>query len=231
MVKEGLDFYNGINVPSIAKINNGRYLMAGWFPIRNGWGGPFVVHELIQFPDGRIRTKWMKELIPDTHDTVILAKKIKGSVSFPVKDRSFILSFDIHPSNTKSGKTAVSFLSSGKNEYVNACEFQIDSKGRTAQYSIAKKDSFAVPELSLRQEGAPQGVGNYAIEHLTGIEKPFTVRILVRNNHKLGGSILDAEIAGQNTMITYRQDLLVEKISFNLQETEISNIKIMKTDD
>lgn len=36
LVKAGRDFYNGINVPSVTQINNGRFLMAGWFPIQNG---------------------------------------------------------------------------------------------------------------------------------------------------------------------------------------------------
>jgi hypothetical protein len=74
MVNNGLDFYNGINVPSVSKIKDGRFLMAGWFPIR-GWGGPFVIHEMIQYPDGRIGTKWMNELIPEIVGSKILAKK------------------------------------------------------------------------------------------------------------------------------------------------------------
>lgn len=231
MVKEGLDFYNGINVPSVTKINDNRFLMAGWFPIRNGWGGPFVVHELIQFPDGRIRTKWMKELVPDTRDTVVLARRTDKAVSFPVKNKSFILSFDVHPTKKKSGKLAVSFLSADKDGYENACEFQINTKELTAQYSFATKDVFAVPVQSLRQGALPQRVGNYAIENLTGTDKPFSVRILVKNTPKLGGSVLDSEIAGQNTMISYRQDLTVENLLFNLQDVDVRNIKIMKIED
>ena len=148
MVKEGRDFYNGINVPAITKIHDGRFLMAGWFPIHNGWGGPFVVHELIQYPDGRIRTKWMKELVPDTRDTVVLAKRTDKAVSFPIKNKSFILSFDVYPAKKKSGKLAVSFLSSDKDGYGNACEFQINTKELTAQYSFATKDVFAAPMKS-----------------------------------------------------------------------------------
>ncbi len=229
MVKEGLDFYNGINVPAITQINNGRFLMAGWFPIRNGWGGPFVVHELIQYPDGRIRTKWMKELIPATSDTVMLAKKIEKAVSFSVTDSSYILSFDVYPAKKKTGKLAVSFLGSNNYEYEKACELQLDTKALTAQYSAAVKDTFAAPELSLRQEGSPQSVGNYSIEHITGVNKPFSVRILVKNNAKLGGSILDTEIAGENTLISYRPDLLIKNISFKLSDMDIRNIRIMKT--
>ncbi len=231
MVKEGRDFYNGINVPSITRIQDGRFLMAGWFPIRNGWGGPFVIHELIQYPDGRIGTKWMKELVPATGDSAILAKRVDQSISFPVKDSSFILRFDVYPKKRKSGKLALAFLSSGMNKYANACVFQIDLGELTAQYSSASKDSFPAPERSLRQGGSPQNVGDYAIENLTGIEKPFSVRIMVKGTPKLGGDIIDSEIAGQHTMISYRQDLFIDHISFNLKEAVIRNIKIAKIDD
>ena len=58
VVRKGLDFYDGLNVPSITEIPGGRFLMAGWIPIR-GWGGNLVIRELLQFPDGRIGSKWM----------------------------------------------------------------------------------------------------------------------------------------------------------------------------
>lgn len=228
MVKQGLDFYNGINVPAITQINDGRYLMAGWFPIRGGWGGPFVVHELTQLPDGRIRTKWMKELIPNTQDTILLAKHIDSAAAFTVTSSSFILSFDVYPTKKAAGKLAVSFLADGDNSYEKACEFQFDSKLLTAQYGYAVQGAYALPEQSLREGGEPQLAGNYAIEHVTGTQKPFSIRILVKNNAKLGGSVLDTEIAGQNTMISYRQDLTVKNISFKVLDINISNVRIMK---
>lgn len=229
-VAAGKDFYNGVSVPSVSGIGNGRYLMAGWIPI-NGWGGPLVVHELIQYPDGRIGTKWMRELIPATRDTATLAQKIKKESSFPVKDDSFILSFDVHPKKNKDGWLAVSFLSSGQNPYEKACELQINTGAMTAQYSTATKDSFTAPERSLRQGGAPHHVGNYAIENLSGVDKPFSVRILVKSNAKLGGAILDTEIAGKNTLISYRSGLKIENISFKENEVSIRNVSIMKIDE
>jgi hypothetical protein len=227
MVKAGRDFYNGINVPAVTRIQDGRYLMAGWFPI-TGWGGPFVVHELIQQPDGRIRTKWMPELIPDTRDTVLLAAALNQPVSFPVQAPSYILSFEVHPGKKQSGKLAVAFLSSSKAGHANAAVMQIDTKARTAQYSDAPQEGFAAPEASLRNEGSPQSVGNYAIEQLTGMNKPYTVRILVKSNPKLGGTILDTEIAGQNTMISYRKDLSIASIAFRLEGANLRNVKVMK---
>lgn len=45
------------------------------------------------------------------------------------------------------------------------------------------------------------------------------------------GAIIDTEIAGQNTMISYRRGLTVENISFNPEETSVRNIKIMRIAD
>ena len=71
VVRKGLDFYDGLAVPSITGVPGGRFLMAGWVPIR-GWGGTLVLRELIQFPDGRIGSRWMEELTPRTERPVSL---------------------------------------------------------------------------------------------------------------------------------------------------------------
>lgn len=226
LVKKGQDFYNGINVPAITEIKDGRFLMAGWFPIRNGWGGPFVIHELIQFPDGRIGTKWMKELEPVVTNTMMLAKSVRSTTKFPVTDQAFLISFDVYPSKKTTGKLGINFLPATGEE--NGCQFQIHGGNQTAQFSNTGTAQFAAPESSLRQEGSPHQVGNYAIEQLTGINKPYSVRLLVKTNAKLGGSIIDAEIAGQRTMISYRQDLVVENLQFQVLDTEIRNLRLMK---
>ncbi|OJY88216.1 MAG: hypothetical protein BGP13_06645 [Sphingobacteriales bacterium 40-81] len=226
IVAEGKDFYNGVGVPSVSPIGNGRYIMAGWMPI-TGWGGPFLIHELIQYPDGRIGTKWMKELIPATTDAVLLAKNVEQKNAFPVKDENFILTFDVVPQKKKNGKVALSFLpADGSNK--KGCEMQINIAAFTAQYSDAVKDGFGEMQKSIRNGGNPSLVGNYAIENIMGVEKPFTVRILVKSNTKLGGTIIDTEIAGQNTLVTYRNGLNVDNILFNQERMDIHNLKIMK---
>ena len=50
----------------------------------------------------------------------------------------------------------------------------------------------------------------------------------MKSNAKLGGTIIDTEIAGQNTLVTYRNGLNVENILFNIEQTGIHNVKIMK---
>lgn len=222
IVGEGKDFYNGINVPAITAISDGRFLMAGWFPIR-GWGGPFVIHELIQYDDGRIGTKWMKELTPETEKPQILGSRIKEESVFSLHEQNFMLSFEVYPKNKKQGKAALSFLSDQEGD---GCEFQICMDDSTAQFSNASREGFAIKERSLREGGSPQGVGNYAIENLIGTDKPFTVRMIVKNNPKLGGSIIDTEIAGQRTLITYRADLNIQNLSIKLEDIEIRNLQL-----
>ena len=50
--------------------------------------------------------------------------------------------------------------------------------------------------------------------------------VAVNGSEKLGGSLLDAEIAGQRTMISYRQDLTVKKMVFRAENVELKNVQI-----
>ena len=87
-------------------------------------------------------------------------------------------------------------------------------------------NNFAGNQKSLREGGAPHSVGNYAIENLIGVDKPFTVRVIVKGCEKIGGSLVDAEIAGQRTMISYRPDLTVKKMVFRTEGVELKNVQI-----
>jgi hypothetical protein len=53
-----------------------------------------------------------------------------------------------------------------------------------------------------------------------------TARVLVKSDDKIGGSIIDAEIAGQRTILTYRADLSVKKLHFRLENAELRNVQI-----
>lgn len=223
VVKSGEYFYNGFNVPAITEITNGRFIMSGWLPVR-GWGGPLLIHEMIQYPDGRIGTKWMKELTPDTGAAKNIINQLNGTVFHDVTPQSFMLSFDVIPTKEKNGKFAVSFLpAEGTN---NGCEFQLRLEDLVAQYGNASFGSYATAEKSVREGGHPQEARNYAIEKLIGVDKPFTVRMVVKHSEKLGGVLIDSEIAGQRTMITYRPDLSVRKLMFRSEGTQVKNVNI-----
>jgi len=222
-VKAGLDFYNGMNVPAVTEISNGRFLLAGWIPMA-GWGGALTIHEMVQSPDGRIGTKWMEEIVPATLKEKSLAKEIKETSSFATGSSSFLLTFDVEPRADLAGRLGALFLGAdGEN---HACEVQISPKARKAQYGKGQLRRFSDMEKSLREGGSPTGVRNYAIENLSNTDKPFTVRMIVKYEDKFGGSQIDTEIAGQRTMIAFRPDLKVEKLLLRSDETGIKNVKI-----
>jgi hypothetical protein len=221
LAKKGLDFYDGSNVPAITEIPGGRFLSAAWIPIR-GWGGNLLLRELVQLPDGRIGSKWMQEITPQTAKPQTLATAIANRTTFAVDEKSFLLAFDVQPKAVKGGKLAVSFLP--ENGEKESCELQIDLKDQRAQFGPGAADRFADRQKSLREGNSPQHVGNYAIENLLGVDKPFTVRVIVKGNEKIGGTLIDAEIAGKRTMITYRAELTVKKIVFRAAGLDVKNV-------
>ena len=222
VVAQGLDFYNGLNVPAITEIPGGRFLMAGWIGIR-GWGGPLIIHEMIQFPDGRIGTKWMEEITPETGKTKTLAQILAETKTFPTEHESFMLTFQVRTTK-KDGKLGVLFMNE-ENEQ-NACEWQIRPDDLHAQFAAGTLTAFSESEKSLRAGGHPQSGRNYAIEHLIGVDCPFTVRMIVKGSQKLGGSMIDVEIARQRTMITFRPDLYVNQMMFRTDGIELNDVKI-----
>lgn len=217
LVRKGLDFYDGSNVPAITGIGGGRHVMAAWIPIR-GWGGSLVIRELVQFADGRIGSRWMSEVTPLAGIPKPLAAKL-GEVR--PESRSFLLDLEVKPG---TGRLGIVFLPAGREH--TGCELQVRSDERRAQFGSCSPDCFAGAEKSLREGGEPQAAANYAIENLIAVDRPFTVRVIVKNGNKIGGSIIDAEIAGARTMITYRPDLTVERVVFRSEGVSIGNARI-----
>ncbi|HKG05555.1 MAG TPA: hypothetical protein VKB19_03815, partial [Pedobacter sp.] len=86
--------------------------------------------------------------------------------------------------------------------------------------------NFSGTEKSLREGGATSGARNYAIDNLSGTDQPFTVRIAVKYEDKFGGSLIDTEIAGQRTMISFQPDLKIEKLLLRSEKSGIRNVKI-----
>ncbi len=222
VVRQGLDFYDGSNVPSIAEIAAGRFLMAGWIPI-HGWGGNLVLRELVQFPNGRIGSKWMKEITPKTQKPETVAARIAGTREFPATCPSFMLTFRVQLAEAGHGRFGISILP--ENGEQAACELQIHPDERRAQFGPGSLTTFAGREKSLREGGAPHQVGNYAVENLIGVDRPFEVRVIVKGDNKIGGSLVDAEIAGARTMISYRPDLVAKKLVFRTERVELMNLQ------
>jgi hypothetical protein len=217
LVRKGLDFYDGSNVPAITGIGGGRYLMSAWIPIR-GWGGNLVIRELVQYADGRIGSRWMKEITPATRPP----RRFEAGVEeLRTEDRSSMLSLNVKPG---AGRLAIAFVSADSKQ--QGCELQVRPMDQRAQFGSCLPGGFARSERSLREGGAPQTAGNYAIENLIGVDRPFAVRVIVKSGNKIGGSIIDAEIAGARTMITYRPELTVERIVFRSEGVTFGNVRI-----
>lgn len=223
LVAQGRDFYDGLNVPAITEIADGRFLAAGWLPIR-GWGGPLIIRELIQFPDGRIGSKWLKETEPEIEPSSLLAANVTETTIFSVDRISFELLFRVQPNQPGNGRTGISLLP--ESDGSPSCEFQICLDDCRAQFGPASMDGFATTQKSLREGGMPHRVGDYAIENLIGTEQPFLVRLIVKGDNKLGGSLVDAEIAGQRTMISYRPELTVKRVLFRVKNLELGDLRI-----
>lgn len=223
LVAKGKDFYNGLSVPAVTEIPRGRFLMAGWLKMQN-WGGPLVIHELIQHKDGYIGTKWMDEITPATKQPELLASELSRSQTFPALSKSFILTFEVYPQQSQQGRIGVVFLP--KRGEKSSCEWQMDLAKSRAQYGVGNLDEYAPDEKTLREGGTPQAAGNYAIENGMDTDKPFTVKILINGADKFGGSLIDTEINSQRTMLSYRAGLSVDNILFRMDGVVIKNIQI-----
>jgi len=223
LARQGLDFYDGSNVPSVAQIAGGRFLMAAWIPIR-GWGGNLLIRELIQFPDGRIGSKWMKEITPPTAAPRALATAVTNTAAFPTESQSFLLECHISPFRQTPGQLAISFLP--RSGVQAACELQLHLGNRRAQFGPVSAHGLPERQKSLREGGAPHHAGNYAIENLLGVDQPFTLRVIAQHSQKIGGSLGDAEIAGQRTMISYRPELTVGRLQFRVEGVQLDRVQI-----
>lgn len=223
MVAQGLDFYDGLSVPAITRVRGGRYVMAGWMQTGGHWGGPLVIRELVQHPDGRIGTKWMRELVPDTGQPRLLADSIAAPAATVNADGgSFLLTFKVVPA--PGGTVGVELLPRVGSE--DGCEWQIDLASKRAQFAPVAEGGFAAPQKTLGEGGQPSKAGDYAIGNLTGVGEPFAVRMIVKHTGKLGGSVVDVEVAGQRTMLSWRRQLSAERLRFRLRRATLRDIRI-----
>ncbi len=223
MVAVGIDFYDGLSVPAITELPDGRHIMAGWMELNRHWGGPLVLRELMQYPDGRIGSHWMPELVPPCKSPRLLSKQLSAEQSFPTKSDAFLLAMDVLP--MPDGQLSLCFLPKENGE--NGCEWKIDVNSKRAQFADVSK---GVEQKSLREGGQPHKAVNYAIENVDLSTAPnhttVPVRIIAQWNHKFGGTVIDVEINGKRTMICYRHGLRPEQLLLKPVNLTVSNLKI-----
>ena len=220
MVALGTDFYDGLSVPAFTRLPSGRVIMAGWMQTDSHWGGPLVLRELIQHPDGRIGSRFMPELMPQMRKKQLLRRKLKDETTLTLPTTNGLLTFDVIPSS--KGKVDLTFLSASEEETFT---WTLDLDEQRAQFSKEAGHK----QKSLREGGSPQNAVDYAIDHLElPQDKAITIRILLRCDRKFTGTVADVEIAGQRTMITYRHLLQARHLKIKTERVQIKNVSFAK---
>lgn len=197
MVKEGKDCYNGLSVPAVTTLPDGRILMSGWLKMKN-WGGALVTHEIMaDGNDGTLGSRWVEELIPHL-------PRVKMSSSATVATpASFICEFALTPAQAGKGTATVDFG--------DGTVWTLDLNGDRAWFASSADET----PRTLGEGGDVAGARDYAITARVADKKKIPVRLIVYSRPKFGGSIIDIEIDGRRTMLSYRPGLEVSEIAFH----------------
>lgn len=218
LAADGRDVYDGILVPMAMSYKNDRRLVAGWvFP----FGSYMVIRELVQLENHQLGIKWCPELFP-----VVRAEKEFPTADGVLEDalnEDACYEFEIDGSN--GGRLALHFN--------DEAEFLLDLDAKTAQYETQDNGKWFMPPLKTMRETVA-GYGDsieifkempmpvkykchvfsrdFKLDKLRGTDGVFKLRIMVKRDSKLPGTILDTEIAGVRTMVSLRSGYLVSRI-------------------
>lgn len=190
---------DNLAVPKTGAFGKDRRIYAG-FLTDDGWGGNEVLRELVQEADGNLGTRFVPEMIPacgaplPIKPSVRLEASKKGQVvELPNIPNDYRLQMEITPA-----PGAISFgitlrVTGGAKD--DACDLTF----RPAEQRV----SFSKMIGSSGKSGSGP-----AIEAVRGLDKPFTVDIIVRHD------ILDAEIAGSRSLVTRFWNPAADRLRF-----------------
>lgn len=242
--KEGRDIYDGLNVPMVAPFKGNRRIMTGWLYGDGVWGGHLVLRELIQYPNGELGMKWPEEITPKPEKMEALAKKIEvgwntgASAPLPMPadtNGRVLLTFTVDPSPVKdSGRVSVRFENPATPDWHGRIsELTFDLRRNRVQWNHAfGKNSFSetlptAPEILLAKHNGETWAksgwldanvhrrsGNFALNHIRGMRKPFEVKMLIFFERKNLSTLIDTEIAGQRTIVSKRDNMRFSQVSF-----------------
>lgn len=230
LAKQGCDIYDGLSVPMVAEFSGNRRILGGWLG-GLGWGGHLILRELVPLNDGIVGLKWLAEIMPPRGVERSVAQFVQlgsHSVDFEAPESgNLLLSLTVHPG--QPGEVFAVKLSGANGQ--EGCELQVDTERGRAQWNAAVENGFAsvLPSgreiMEAKQAGeqwAADGRSNqnfhsngrnFCIETVGGMNTPFILRVMVFHDPKMGGSIVDAEIAGQRTLVSCRPGLWVKRVS------------------
>ena len=214
---------DGIRVPQVAAFKN-RYIMVGFTPepTRTAYAGELLVRELIQHPDGTLGTKWPKEMIPKSGEALKLpfeasaggASADGDAIRVSAPDGFAIGTLHEVPQNVrltlrvkpKAGAKHFGLCVRGKGDYQAGCELRFAPAGKHVQFA---------PVADGRMAKVP---GNWmAVGGVTGIDKPFTLDVIVKDD------LVDACIDNRRTIITRnRTKLSGDRLFFFVDHGEVT---------
>lgn len=239
--QRGYDIYDGLAVPMAAPWKNNRIILGGWLN-GIGWGSCILLRELIQYPDGRLGMKWIGELSPENGapeaelPQIGFERNAVSRLEVP-PEKAHYFEMTVHPGRG-TGRFALRFKNSGKKG--PDLEFQLNFAKEKAQWGLCPENGFCHEILSIReallscdQTGArawrvrsPDGIHaqtrTFSIEHVDVMHEPFTLRLIQYFSRKLGTTVIDAEIAGQRTMVTNMRGLNADFLEFASDDPSVS---------
>jgi beta-fructofuranosidase len=220
---------DGIRVPQVAAFKN-RHIMVGFTPepTRTAYAGELLVRELIQHPDGTLGTKWPAEMIPKSGKPLKLSLRASagdvssegGTIRVSAPDSFAVGTLDDVPQNVritlrvkpKAGTKHFGICVRGKGDYESGCELQFVPARQHVQFA---------PVADGRMAKVP---GNWmAIGGVTGMDKPFTLDVIVKDD------LVDACIDNRRTIITRNRTRLDgDRLFFFVDHGEVTfeNIQV-----
>ena len=206
------DIHDGMFVPKVAEFTGNRRINVGFvFDKPELWGGHLVLHELVQYPDGSLGSKFVPELIPasgepqrlafvalsplasgDPNKITIKADKGFAAAALDGTARNVRITLRVVP---QPGAQSFGLCLRGKGEYESGCELRFDPARQRAQYGVPQNRGPANDSAAL---SANPPIGDFVIPNVQRLDQPFTLDIIVK------GDLIDTCIDGRKTMITRR---------------------------
>jgi len=194
--------WDGIRVPQIAPFKN-RYMMVGFTPEppHTYYAGELLIRELIQHPDGTLGTKWPEEVIPESFALLKLPFKALVGNAYAEGDAIHVSAPDGFAVGTlngvpqdvrltlrmkpKAGTKHFGLCVRGQGKYETGCELQFEPARERVQFAPVTDGHMA------------EEPGHWmAIRGVTGIDQPFTLDLIIKDD------LVDACIDNRRTIIT-----------------------------
>lgn len=188
----GLDIYEGMSVPMVIPYKDNRRLYIGWINHPYGWGGWLCFRELIQYPDGRLGTKWLPEVtlpsVPATHIVSAIKPTTLYFTAASQNATSFAFTFD--PQRQRSQFST------------------IDANGNTTTIPTLRElyggKTPPKDRLKVGRRYRPDDGNDFAIENITLPSGPVALKLIQYYDKKADTTIFDIEIGSSRTMVTRR---------------------------